>query len=169
MTRNPQVHGSSQWTACENPAGRLWQDYCCAPTFMRISIPAVLAAAVFLAGCGGSSSPSAPSGTPTTETFTGTVAIGAGDSHPFTIAQSGGEVDVTLTAAGPPPTIYEGLGIGTYAGTTCTPISSATTLAQAGSTAQLTGVLDAGSYCVEVYDVGNQTAAATYTVTVSHF
>ena len=137
---------------------------------MRISIPAALAAAVLLSACGSSSSiPSAPSGNPTTETFTGSVAVGSQDLHQFTVTQAGGSVAVTLTAAGPPATIYEGLGVGTFAGGVCTPLSGATTLAQAGSTAQLTGALDAGAYGVEVYDVGNQTAAITYSLTVTHY
>ncbi|MGE5245786.1 MAG: hypothetical protein ACM3SQ_16305 [Betaproteobacteria bacterium] len=40
--------------------------------------------------------------------------------------------------------------------------------AQAGTTAQLSGPLDAGSYCVDVFDVGNQAAPVTYPVTVAH-
>jgi hypothetical protein len=39
----------------------------------------------------------------------------------------------------------------------------------AGTSAQLTGTLDAGSYCVMVYDAGNQTAPVTYAVTVNHY
>jgi hypothetical protein len=38
----------------------------------------------------------------------------------------------------------------------------------AGSTPQLTGNLPAGSYCVQVFDAGNQTAPVTYSVTVVH-
>jgi hypothetical protein len=38
----------------------------------------------------------------------------------------------------------------------------------AGSTPQLTVTEQPGSYCVSVYDVGNLTGNATFTVTVAH-
>jgi hypothetical protein len=40
---------------------------------------------------------------------------------------------------------------------------------QAGAAPQLSGTAGAGSYCVVVYDVGNQTGPITYAVTVSHY
>jgi hypothetical protein len=46
-----------------------------------------------------------------TETFTGTVIVGGNAVHPFTVT-AGGEIRVTLTAAGPPSTIVMGLGRG---------------------------------------------------------
>ena len=102
-----------------------------------------------------------------TETFSGTVGVAAGDFHNFTVAQ-GGTVSVTLNAAAPPPTIFMGVGIGTPSSSTCALISGDTTATPAGVTAQLSGALNAGTYCVEVYDVGNETASVTYTVTVVH-
>ncbi len=39
---------------------------------------------------------------------------------------------------------------------------------QAAATPQLSGVSTAGTLCVNVYDIGNQTAPVTYTVTVAH-
>jgi hypothetical protein len=62
-----------------------------------------------------------------------------------------------------------GLGIGTPSATgTCALLSGATTAATASTTAQLTGTLGAGSYCVEVLDVGNAAGPIAYTVTVAH-
>jgi hypothetical protein len=61
-----------------------------------------------------------------------------------------------------------GVGIGTPSATTCAVISGDSTIAPASATAQLTGTLAAGSYCVQVYDVGNQTAPVAYSVTVAH-
>jgi len=116
-----------------------------------------------------SSSLLTPSVNPTTENFTGTVDVGGSDSHPFTIALSNGQVNVTLTSAGPPSTIYMGLGVGSWSDPTCTLLSGASTVAPAGTTAQLSGTANAGSYCVKVYDAGNQTAQVTYAVTVTHF
>jgi hypothetical protein len=78
---------------------------------------------------------------------------------------------VTLTTAGPPPTIWMGVGIGTPSATACGLISSSTsTVTPAGVTAQLTGTLAPGTYCVQVYDVGNISAGGgvTYSVTVAH-
>jgi hypothetical protein len=116
-----------------------------------------------------SSSLLTPSVNPTTENFTGTVDVGGSDSHPFTIALSNGQVNVTLTSAGPPSTIYMGLGVGSWSDPACTLLSGASTVAPAGTTAQLSGTANAGSYCVKVYDAGNQTAQVTYAVTVTHF
>ena len=114
-----------------------------------------------------SASPTSPSVTLTPETFTGTVDVMGSDFHNFTAAQSG-EVNVTLNAAGPPPTIFMGLGVGTPTGSACALFSSGFTNTQAGATPQLSGSVSAGTYCVEVYDIGNQGAPITYTVTVLH-
>ena len=115
------------------------------------------------------SSTTAPTTAVTTENFTGTVDVGGQDVHPFTVALSGGQLNVILTAAGPPSTIYMGVGVGTYSGSTCTLLSSGYVVAQAGATAQLSGTINAGSYCVMVYDAGNQTAQISYAVTVNHY
>jgi hypothetical protein len=80
-----------------------------------------------------------------------------------------GQVNAILTAAGPPSTIYMGLGIGTYSSGTCTLLSGGSVITQAGSVAQLSGTINAGSYCVQVYDAGNQSVAVSYTVTVNHY
>jgi hypothetical protein len=137
----------------------------------RSALAAALAIAA--AGCGGGDSPStlstAPTATVITESFTGTVAVGGNDVHPFSVAVSGGQVNAILTAAGPPPTIDMGLGIGTPGGTACTLLTNGSVVTPAGTVAQLTGTLNAGSYCVSVYDAGNQTAPITYAVTVNHY
>ncbi len=129
------------------------------------------------AGCGGNSNssttaaPAAP--TPTaaasTESFSGTVTVAGNDFHPFTVATTGATLSVTLTAAGPPTTIFMGLGLGAYDAPTCTLLNNAYLTTQAGAVAQLSGTAGAGAYCVVVYDVGNQTGPITYAVTVSHY
>jgi hypothetical protein len=138
----------------------------------RHKTAAIVLMALFATACG--SGPAAPSTTgpspdPTTETFTGTVAVGGSDMHPFNIALSNGQVNIILTQAGPPSTIYMGLGVGAPSGSGCTIFSGGSTVTQAGPTAQLAGSAGAGAYCVQVFDVGNQTADVTYTVTVSHY
>jgi hypothetical protein len=133
----------------------------------------MLALAITTAECGGGSTSSptiaSPAATVTTETFNGSVDVGGSDSHPFTVALSSGQLNVTLTAAGPPSTIYMSLGIGTFTGAMCTLLTSASVVTQAGAIAQLTGTANAGSYCVMVSDAGNQVAPVTYAVTVIHY
>jgi len=142
----------------------------------------VVAGVVFIAAlsaaCSGSGSSStlptaptatAPTGTATVESFDGTVDVAGSDVHPFTVTQSSGQVNVTLVTAGPPPTIYVGLAVGTLSNGTCTRITNANVLVQAGAVAQISGTATAGSYCVEVYDAGNQLVSIAYTVTVSHY
>ncbi len=106
--------------------------------------------------------------TRTTDTFTGTVPVKGSDFHSFPIAQAG-QVDATLTAAGPPPTIAMGLALGTLdASSTCVPFAGGSTNVVAGANVQLSGTVSPGTLCVQVRDIGNQTAPVTYTVTVTH-
>ncbi len=139
----------------------------------RRAVVAVSAAALLsLAACssgGGNTTVTAPSTNPTTEVFTGTVPIGGSDAHNFAVTLSNGQINVILTQAGPPATIYEGLAIGNPSGSTCSILTGGSTLAQASTVAQLSGTANAGTYCVVVYDVGNQTGDLTYSVTVTHY
>ena len=135
-------------------------------------------AIVVASGCGGNSSsnnssttaaPTAPTAAVSNETFSGTVSVAGNDFHPFTVATTGATLSVTLTAAGPPSTIFMGLGLGAYNAPSCTLLNNAYLTTQAGAAAQLSGTAGAGAYCVIVYDVGNQTGPITYAVTVSHY
>ena len=132
-------------------------------------------ALVLMTACGGGDATPfpIPSGTVVTETFTGTVPLpinGAlqADIHNFTITV-GGSLNVTLTAAGPPPTITMLLAIGNPSSTgTCSILQGASTQTSAGTTAQLSGTADAGTYCIAVADIGNALQPIAYTVTVAH-
>jgi hypothetical protein len=135
---------------------------------------ALIAAAVFAASCGGSTTsptvvtPANP--TVVTETFTGTVQIGGTNVHTFTV-NAPGTLSVTMTAAGPPATITMGLGIGNpSASGTCVFLSGGTTQATASTTTpQLSGSLaTSGVYCVAIGDIGNAAGPITYSLTVSH-
>ena len=136
---------------------------------MRRVIPLALLITLATVACDNGSSTPLPTSSSalTTETFSGSVAVGSSDFHTFTATQ-GGTVSVTLSTAGPPATIYMGLGIGTPSSSTCALLSGATADTQAGTTSQLSGTLDAGTYCVEVFDVGNETIPVNYSVTVAH-
>jgi len=128
----------------------------------------MLALAFASAACKKDDAPTTPSAPPTkTDTFTGTVQVKSSVNHTFTVEQSG-QVSVTLTAASPPPTIVMGIGVGTPANGACGVLQGASVVAAASATAQLTGVVSPGMLCVAISDVGNQTTAVTYTVTVTH-
>lgn len=105
-----------------------------------------------------------------TDTFSGTVDVGGLDIHPFTITIANQPVNVTLTAAGPPSSIFMGLGVGSPTSDgTCSVFSNAAVVVQAGAGPHLAGTIAAGSYCVAVFDVGNQAAPVDYMVTVVHY
>jgi hypothetical protein len=127
-----------------------------------------IALALTGAACGkNNNSTTSPSTTTKTESFTGTVEVGGSGMSTFSVTMSG-QVTVTLTSAGPPSTIAEGLGVGTPANSACGILPGGSVTVAAGSSAQLSGVVSPGTYCVTVYDVGNQTAPITYAVTVVH-
>ena len=127
-------------------------------------IPFALAFGLSACGSSNTTSTAPTTGTGlTTDTFTGTVAVGGSDFKTFTVAQTG-EVDVTLTVAAVPM----GLAMGLPGGSGCVPLTGASTTATAGSAAQLVGKVSPGSFCVLVSDVGNATASVAYTVTVVH-
>ena len=62
-----------------------------------------------------------------------------------------------------------GIGVGTPSGASCSLLTNGQTLAQAGTVAQLSGTVSAGTYCVVVADVGNETSQVAYSLTVTHF
>ena len=135
---------------------------------------ALFAAVAFAAACGGSSTSPTTIATPTatvvTETFTGTVQPLATNVHTFTVTTPGA-LSVTMTAAGPPPTISMGLGIGNpNSSGGCIFLSGGTTTAIASATTpQLSGnVTASGAYCVAIGDIGNAAGPIAYSITVSH-
>jgi hypothetical protein len=139
---------------------------------MRMALIVVLAALSTACntsdGSSGGTLPPSPAPV-TTETFGGTVAVGGTNFHSFAVALSNGLLTVTLTAAGPPSNISMGLALGTPSNGTCTQLTNATVRTPAGSTPQLGGTVNAGPYCVVIFDVGNQTSPVTYSLTVTHY
>jgi len=97
--------------------------------------------------------------------FTGTLQPQGRNSYTFSVAQEG-YVEATLVGLGAEPGTAVGLGIGTASATgTCEVLQSVTTAP--GTAAQLVGTGLPGTLCVTIYDVGNLTAAALYTITVA--
>jgi hypothetical protein len=128
---------------------------------------AIAAALAALAGaCGGSSTttPTTPAAPITTETLTGTVLAGGVAFHTFTIAQQG-TLTVTLTSLSPQASITMGMGVGTVSGTTCSLISTNETT-KVGTV--LSGTIAVGSYCVQIYDIGNVQVSDDYVITIAH-
>jgi hypothetical protein len=135
---------------------------------MRL-IPAVLVL-IFAAACSGNDTAATtptPTVTRTTDTFSGTAPVGGSAFNTFTVAQAG-QVDVTLTAAAPPATITMGIGLGAPGDSRCVLFAGAVANTPAGVAPQLSGTVSPATLCVEVHDLGNQTAPVTYTVTVTH-
>ena len=141
---------------------------------MRQSLIAVVACIALSVACDNSdsSSTTTPTAPPAiTDTFMGTIDPGGSSSHNFVVTQQG-EVDVTLTAAGPPATIFMGVGLGATSSDPASPCSldsRFTVQAQAGTTPQVPpAIAPPGTFCVKVFDLGNQAAQVAYTVTVAH-
>jgi hypothetical protein len=142
---------------------------------MKRYLPLILvSAAMACSSAGSTASSTAPSTSaplpPTVDTFTGTVHVGGNDSHSFVVALSNGQLTATLTAAGPPATIAMGFGIGTPANGVCSVPTNSTYVGPAGPVPQLSGTgIIGGTYCVMVYDAGNQSADVAYTAVVTHY
>ena len=139
---------------------------------MKRALPVAIACLVAALGCQSNSDQTQLPTTPTegtTETFSGTVNVGGESINPFTIALSGGLLTVTLTAAGPPSTVEMGILVGTWDGTACTQVTGGTVITRAGTAPQLSGNVNAGRYCVRVFDPGNLSAPVTFAVSVVHY
>jgi hypothetical protein len=96
--------------------------------------------------------------------FSGTLQPQGRDTHTFTVAQEG-YVEVTLLGLGAAAGTAVGLGIGTPGVAECVVIRSVTTVA--GTAAQIVGTGLPGTLCVTIFDVGNLTAPAIYSITVA--
>ena len=111
--------------------------------------------------------PTTPDPVITTDTFTGTLTVNGGATHPvFTGAT--GQVVATLTSLGEAPPAKVGFSMGTLGLTGACNIvlrndNSVVNTALTGTVSSLSG-----SLCVSVYDTGAMTAPVDYTFTVSH-
>jgi hypothetical protein len=125
-----------------------------------------VALAALTGACGGSSDTTTPT-TPAvtvTETLNGTVLAGGVAFHTFSITQQGA-LTATLTTLSPQSTITMGMGIGTISGTSCSLLSTNETTKVGTVTS---GTIAVGTYCVEIYDIGNVQGSDDYTITLTH-
>ena len=129
----------------------------------------VIAVLLFTAACdnaGNMTEIPRPTNPPTKiVSFSGTLFPKGVDSFAFTVTQQG-YVEATLLGLTTEDGATVGFGIGTAStATTCAPIQSVTT--GPGTAAQLIGTGLPGLLCVTVFDVGNLTGPALYTITVA--
>jgi hypothetical protein len=108
-----------------------------------------------------------PAATRTTDTFSGSVTPGGRDVHTFPVTAEGA-IDVTLTSVAPASAAVMGISLGMAGDNGCAALAGASTLTAAGTAAQLSGIVTAGTMCVDVHDPGTLTATVSYTVTVLH-
>lgn len=110
--------------------------------------------------------PTTPDPVTVTETFTGSVNINGGATHPF-FSSATGTVSATLTSLGENPPSAVGLSLGTMSGSTC---SLLLTNDRAVVTSIVSGTVTTlgGSLCVRIYDVGSLTATVPYEIRVEH-
>lgn len=125
----------------------------------------VLALAASACGSGAPLSPSDLALLTTTDTFSGTLAVGAAAVHPF-VGKTAGTITLTLTSVGPDSATQLGLGLGTWDGATCAVQVSTTDAAV--STAYQASISGPGNYCVSLTAPGTLTGDTTYTVQVTH-
>jgi hypothetical protein len=129
------------------------------------SLAAIAFCAALAAGCGGDTptTPSLPS--PTTNDFTSELAVKGATSRSFTATQNGA-VTVTLQEAGPAGTTV-GIGIGVpYASSVASCSLNKSIRTVAGGGPHLVEVVDAGRYCVAVFDPGTLTAPISFKMTI---
>jgi hypothetical protein len=130
-------------------------------------------------GACGDDSPTSPTDTSTTtvsaaeptieEQFAGTLGANGSAFYSFDVTTYG-TVNVTLQnvggVTGVPETVWVGLGIGVPDGTDCITTTSVNT--QAGAGPQVSSVLEAGTYCARIYDVGNLAAPTPFSALIVH-
>jgi hypothetical protein len=128
----------------------------------------IAALAITVSACSGliDELPTTPTPEPVTETFTGTLTVNGGQTHPFFTGATG-TITATLTSLGENPPEYIGFSMGTMTGSTCN-------IHLANDRAVVTSILNGtvstltGSLCMRVYDVGKLAAPVDYTFTVTH-
>ena len=137
------------------------------------AVAAVLGLVLLGTACSETQSTTAPStdtiaSPTTTETFSATLSVGGFSFYSFVVGQNG-TVNVTLVSVSGtdvPSTVTLGLAIGIPSGTGCS--GGSVTSTAAGTDPQVTSTYSPGRYCVNVSDVGNLAAPATFTVTIAH-
>jgi len=78
-----------------------------------------------------------------------------------------GTLTATLSATDQPSTVV-GMGIGLRNATSTACLLTKEVITTAGSAPQLSATVDAGNYCVKLFDTGTLTTPMTFTITLSY-
>lgn len=123
-------------------------------------------ATLLVASCNDASTATSPTSTsPVTETFVGQLIPGGSAARSITSASSG-TLSLTLTQIGPPADIAVGLGVGIPQsnGTGC--YLTQWTATGAASTPQISAAVEAGVYCLRLFDTGALTSPVAFSITI---
>ena len=122
--------------------------------------------AIATAGCGGSLTNQEVSPSQTvTETFTGTLAPGGGDTHLF-VTVGKGVISATITAVGDDNTRILGMALGNWSNNACQiAVANDSAIANYPMAASVTA---GGNLCARVYDSKGIPDATAYTLVVIH-
>ena len=128
---------------------------------MKARLAAVLAVGLITVSCGGVVDPSKN----VTETFPGTLdPLG---TKAFTMSvNNGGEFSVKITQLSPTATAV--VGTAWAFGANCDVLVQQNNFSTLNTTALAGAVLQKGTYCVAIYDIGTLTTTQNFTLSVSH-
>ena len=128
-----------------------------------------VAAAVVSSACNDAASPTAPSSatSPVTVVYDTQLYPRGAASRTLSVAQAGNVV-LTLTSVRPDSSVSLGVGLGIPRadGGGCHLSQSVSTAS--GAAPQLSATVDAGTYCVKVFDLGTLTDAVSFAITIVH-
>lgn len=129
-----------------------------------LALVLVLLTAVTAAGCDEDAPPTTPSTKTTQEvTWSTNLANGGSTSRSFKTTRNG-TVSITLQSLAGSTTLRAGVGVGIPLGDGTGCVLSRSVETTAGATAQLELSVDAGSYCVQIYDPGTLTQPVGFTI-----
>jgi hypothetical protein len=97
------------------------------------------------------------------ETFASHLAVNGNSTRTFTVA-GGGNVTATLDSVSPSRVIGFGIGIWRFD----TPSCNLSAVVNSSGGAQFAMPVDQGTYCIKVFDVGNLTDVASFSVSIVH-
>ena len=129
---------------------------------MKVRLLAALAlAGLITVSCGGVVDPSKN----VTETFSGTLDPQGSKAFKMSV-NNGGEFSVKITALGPTATAV--VGTAWYFGDNCDVLVQANNFSTLNQPALSGAVLQKGTYCVAIYDIGALVTSQNFTLSVSH-
>lgn len=130
---------------------------------------ALVAAAIVNGACNETANPTAPSAatSPVTIVYDSQLYPRGGASRTLAVGQSG-TVVLTLTSVRPDQSVELGVGLGIPRADGGGCHLSQSVSAVSGSAAQLSANVDAGTYCVKVFDLGTLANEVSFSITIVH-